>query len=150
MIITPKLTWVHLPKLLELQLISCLLLVVSFAGVIVRHASEDPRHRCIFLQLPLGGDQFVSNFRRLHWLLVVPHKLQHMGLKLDSAPMAKGLFWRNRDKEWLPADWWLERFGIDERWILLRVEYLKNDFLSCLKCYEPIDTISRLRFVLMT
>ena len=35
--------------------------------------------------------------------------------------MQGGLFWRDRDQQWLPADWWLDRFGIDERWILLRV-----------------------------
>lgn len=68
-----------------------------------------------------------------------------MGLDIDPAPMRQGLFWRDRDKMWLPADWWLERFGIDERWILLRVECLKADFLSCLRTHEPIGRCARWR-----
>ena len=68
-----------------------------------------------------------------------------MGLKLDTAFMRQGLFWRDRDQSWYPADWWLDRFGIDDRWVLLRVEHLKPDFLSCLRNYEPIGRVSRWR-----
>ena len=59
--------------------------------------------------------------------------------------MTQAGIWRDRAKQWLPADWWISRFGIDERWMFLRVEYLKSDFLSCLKDAESIGRISRLR-----
>lgn len=151
MIITPKLAWVHLPKTAGTT--TDQLFVASGLPLLWHDSQATPlKHLPPSLhpartELPLVGRKLVANFRRLpHWLLSNHHhKLQHMGLNLDSAPMQRGLFWRDRDQQWLPADWWLDRFGIDERWILLRVEYLKSDFLTCLKCYEPIGRISRLR-----
>ncbi len=150
-IITEKLAWVHLPKtagtttdrLFAASGISLLWRDDQVTPLKHLPPSEHPAHA----ELPLAGRQPVANFRRLpHWLLSnYHHKLQHMGLELDSAPMRHGLFWRNREQKWLPADWWLERFDIDERWILLRVEQLKSDFLSCLMCHEPIGSFSRWR-----
>ena len=151
MIITPKLVWVHLPKTAgtttdQLFVASGLrLLWRDSQATRLKHLppSEHPARG----ELPLAGRRLVANFRRLpHWLLSNHHhKLQHMGLSIETAPMRQGLFWRDRDQAWYPADWWLNRFGVDERWILLRVEHLKSDFLSCLRTHEPIGRVSRWR-----
>ena len=150
-IITPKLAWVHLPKtagtttdeLFQASGIS--LLWRDSQSSPAKHLPPSEHPSCN--DLPLDGRQHVTNFRRLpHWLLSnYHHKLQRMKLELDSAPMRDGLFWRERAQQWLPADWWIERFGIDEHWIFLRVEDLKSDFLSCLSFHEPIGRIARWR-----
>ena len=143
--------WVHLPKTAGtttdrlFQACGVDLLWHDSQGTPLKHLPPSEHPCCA--DLPIAGKQLVTNFRRLpHWLLSnYHHKLQHMGLDLDSALMREGLFWRHRAKQWLPADWWISRFGIDERWMFLRVEYLKSDFLSCLKDAESIGRISRLR-----
>ena len=67
-----------------------------------------------------------------------------MGLDVSSDPVRNGLFWRERDQMWLPADWWLDRLGINDRFLLLRVESLKSDFLKILHNHQPISCASRL------
>ena len=150
-IITPKLAWVHLPKTAGTTTDQ---LFVASGLRLLWHDSQSspikhlpPAEHPSQADLPITGRQLATNFRRLpHWLLSnYQHKLQRMGLDLDAAPMREGLFWRDRAQQWLPADWWINRFGIDERWIFFRVEYLKKDFLSCLKYSEPIGRIPRLR-----
>ena len=143
--------WVHLPKTAGtttdrlFQASGVELLWHDSQTTPLKHLPPSEHPSCA--DLPTAGRQFVTNFRRLpHWLLSnYHHKLQRMGLDLDSAPMRGGMFWRDRAKQWLPADWWINRFGIDERWTFFRVEHLKSDFLSCLKDSEPIGTIARLR-----
>ena len=151
MIITPHLAWVHLPKTAGTTTDQ---LFVASGIPLLWHDSQatpvkhlPPGEHPSQAELPLAGRQPVANFRRLpHWLLSnYHHKLQHMGLQLEAAPMRQGLFWRERQQQWFPADWWLERFGIDERWTLLRVEQLKADFLACLQRHEPIGRIARWR-----
>lgn len=151
MIITNHLAWVHLPKTAgtttdQLFAASGLpLLWHDSQSSPVKHlpSSEHPQ----LAQLPLTGKHGVANFRRLpHWLLSNwQHKIRLMGLELDPVPMREGLFWRERQQQWLPADWWLERFGINENWTLLRVEQLKTDFLGCLALHEPIGLRARWR-----
>ena len=151
MIITPHLAWVHLPKTAgtttdQLFVASGLeLLWHDNQASPVKHLP--PADHPAQAALPLAGRQPMANFRRLpNWLLSnVQHKRKLMGLEVDLAPMRRGLFWRERQQEWLPADWWLERFGINERWSLLRVEQLKADFLACLARHEPIGRRARWR-----
>ena len=151
MIIPSKLAWVHLPKTAgtttdQLFVASGLnLLWHDSQSTSIKHLppSEHPSRS----DLPIDGRQLATNFRRLpHWLLSnYHHKLQHMGLDLDPRPMRAGLFWRDRAQRWLPADWWIDRFSINENWMFFRVEHLKRDFLACLKGSEPIGTIARWR-----
>ncbi len=151
MIITSHLAWVHLPKTAGTTTDQ---LFVASGVPLLWHDSQaspvkhlPPADHPAQAELPLQGRQPLANFRRLpHWLLSNhQHKLQRMGLDLDSEPMRQGLFWRDRLQQWLPADWWLERFGIDERWELLRVEHLKSDFLACLARHQPIGRRARWR-----
>ena len=119
MIITPHLAWVHLPKTAgtttdQLFVASGLpLLWHDSQSSPVKHLppAEHPQASA----LPLAGRQRVANFRRLPtWLLSnLQHKTGLMELEVDPEPMRCGLFWRARQQQWLPADWWLERFGID-------------------------------------
>ena len=150
-IITPHLAWVHLPKTAGTTTDQ---LFVSSGIELLWHDSQSssvkhlpPSEHPSQADLTLHGRQMVSNFRRLpHWLLSnYHHKVQHMGLNLGQSSMRQGLFWRERQQEWLPADWWLERFGIDEHWTLLRVEHLKSDFLGCLALHQPIGRRARWR-----
>lgn len=151
MIITPHLAWVHLPKTAGTTTDQ---LFVASGVPLLWHDSQaspvkhlPPADHPARAELPLAGRQPVANFRRLpHWLLSnYQHKRKLMGLEVDPAPMLRGLFWRDRQQEWLPADWWLERFGIDDTWSLLRVERLKADFLACLARHEPIGRRARWR-----
>ena len=102
-------------------------------------------------KIDLSNKQHVVNIRRLpSWLLSnYQHKRVRMGLNLQIDSVRQGLFWRDRDSRWLQADWWLERFGIDDSWSFLRVERLKHDFISILSDHESITLPSqfRLRFV---
>ncbi|MBQ60478.1 MAG: hypothetical protein CMQ19_00230 [Gammaproteobacteria bacterium] len=151
MIITSHLAWHHLPKTAgtttdRLFIASGLpLLWHDSQSSPIKHlpADDHPEAAC----LPLAGKQAVANFRRLpSWLLSnFQHKQTLMGLDIDAEPMRRGLFWRKRQQQWLPADWWLERFGIDDGWTLLRVEQLKTDFLACLAQHEPIGRRARWR-----
>ena len=151
MIITPHLAWVHLPKTAgtttdQLFVASGLpLLWHDSQASPVKHLppAEHPQASV----LPLAGRQRVANFRRLPtWLLSnLQHKKGLMELEVNPEPMRRGLFWRERQQRWLPADWWLERFGIDAQWTLLRVERLKPDFLACLAAHEPIGRRARWR-----
>lgn len=151
MIITDKLAWHHLPKTAGtttdrlFQASALKLLWNDPQNSPLKHLppSEHPR----VADLPLSGQHRLVNFRRLpSWLLSnLQHKRQMMGLDVDCEPMRRGLFWRERQQQWLPADWWLERFAIDETWTLLRVEALKADFLACLRQYEPIPRSARWR-----
>lgn len=151
MIITSKLCWVHLPKTAGTT--TDHLFSKTALPLLWRDSQDSPvKHIPVFEHpsypvLPINGQHFVSNFRRLpSWLLSnYQHKLIRMGIKLSPENMRKGFFWREKDKNWLPADWWLNRFGIDESWSLLRVEHLKNDFLSCLSCYQPISISTRIK-----
>lgn len=61
-----------------------------------------------------------------------------MGLALEPDQLHKGLFYRYRDQQWLPADWWLLRLGVDHSWQILRVENLLSDFLDVLARFEPV------------
>lgn len=155
MIITSRLAWVHLPKTAGTTTDK---LFLATGLPLDWHDSQSspvkhlpPQNHPLFESLPLANKHFVANFRRLPcWLLSnYQHKLHRMGLSLQSKEMYNGLFWRDRDHQWLPADWWLDRFDIDQSWSLLRVEYLKSDFLACLARYEPIGLCSRtkVRFV---
>jgi len=151
MIITSKLIWVHLPKTAgttteRLFVASGLpLLWNDPQSSYVKHlpVSDHPD----FARLPMDDQRLIVNFRRLpFWLLSnYHHKSQMMNLKLDFNPVRRGYFWRDRLSAWLPADWWLDRLSITSNCSLLRVDYLKADFLSCLRKYQPIDRLSRLR-----
>jgi hypothetical protein len=151
MIITSHLAWYHLPKTAGTSTDQ---LFVATGLPLLWHDSQSspvkhlpPHEHTELPQLPLQGRHAVANFRRLPaWLLSnLHHKTGLMGLELDPEPMRRGLFWRARLQQWLPADWWLERFGIDEQWTLLRVERLKADFLACLAQHEPIGWRARWR-----
>ena len=151
MIVTSNLQWMHLPKTAgttteKLFLASGLpLLWNDPQSSPLKHLplSEHPN----FSSIPLHDQLRVANFRRLpDWLLSnFQHKRRMMNLDLNIEPMRRGLFWRERDHSWFPADWWLDRLQIDENCLLLRVDYLKSDFLKCLNQYDPIGPISRLR-----
>lgn len=151
MIITSHLAWVHLPKTAGTT--TDQLFVASGLPLLWRDSQDSPvKHlppseHPHASDLPLHGRQPVANFRRLpSWLLSnLQHKRGLMGLEVDHEPMRRGLFWRQRQQEWLPADWWLDRFGIDDSWTLLRVERLKADFLACLAAHEPIGRSARWR-----
>jgi hypothetical protein len=150
-IITDHLAWVHLPKTAGTS--TDRLFAASGVRLLwrddqaspVKHLppAEHPRAA----ELPLAGRLPVANFRRLPgWLLSnLQHKRLKMDLEVDAAPMRQGLFWRERRQAWLPADWWLERFGIDEGWELLRCERLKGDLLRLLRRHEGLGLRGSLR-----
>lgn len=152
MIITNKISWFHLPKTAGTtteKLFKCSgipLLWNDDQSSPLKHLplSEHPSKNEL---PPVSQHQFVVNFRRLpFWLLSnMQHKKIMMNLSIDSSPMSSGMFWRDRDQAWLPADWWLERFGVDQEWTLLRVDHLKYDFLRFVQLYEPLSFRSRLR-----
>lgn len=151
MIITDKLAWYHLPKTAGTSTDR----LFESSGLFL-HWNDDQssylkhlpptEHPSFDLQL-LNGRQPVVNFRRLPlWLISnYQHKLQRMKLILPIEPISNGLFWREREQNWLPADWWINRFGIDSNWCFLRVESLKSDFLNCLSSYQPISLCKRLQ-----
>ncbi len=151
MIITSKLAWYHLPKTAGttteklFRASGIPLLWNDPQDSPVKHLPpyEHPRT----LDLPLHECQHVVNFRRLpSWLLSnYHHKIKKMRLDIPFDPVAKGFFWRDRIGEWLPADWWLERFSVNENWSILRVEHIKQDFLDCLTLNQPINCFSSLR-----
>lgn len=151
MIITKHLSWVHLPKTAGTT--TDQLFLASNVPVLWRDSQDSPnKHLPLSLHSELAvfksnSRQKVSNFRRLPcWLLSNhQHKLQRMGLNLPLKYMRKGLFWRERELEWLPADWWLDRFEIEDNWEFIRVEFLKSDFIDCLFRYEHIGFVPRLK-----
>lgn len=151
MIITSKLSWVHLPKTGGTT--TDQLFTASNIPILWRDSQDSASKHLPFgmhselTDFRMNSQIKVSNFRRLpSWLLSNhQHKLQRMGLELPLEYMRKGLFWRDRDQKWLPADWWLERFDIDDKWHFLRVEYLKTDFLHCLSKFEPVGIFSRFK-----
>ncbi|WP_136975568.1 hypothetical protein [Synechococcus sp. GEYO] len=151
MIITNKLVWLHLPKTAGTTTEQ--LFVASGVPLLWNDPQNSPLKHLPFsehpnaYELPIVDQQIVCNFRRLpDWLISnYQHKRQMMGLNLDLTPVQQGLFWRHNQSEWLPADWWLDRFNIDDSCILLRVDNLKNDFLSCMKLFQPISCSSRFR-----
>lgn len=145
MIVSSNLVWYHLPKTAGTT--TDQLFVSSGIPLIWKdNQSSHLKHLPLIEHpsldhIPFEGKQPVVNFRRLPLWLVsnYQHKLQRMGLQLSSDPLKQGLFWRDRQKQWLHADWWIKRFGINSSWSFLRVESLKVDFLSCLATYEPIS-----------
>ena len=151
MIITNQLCWFHLPKtagtttenLFKRSGIPILWNDDQSSPLKHLPLSEHPSKS----ELPLVSQHRVVNFRRLpFWLLSnIQHKKLMMNLSIDSSPMASGMFWREHDHEWLPADWWLERLRVDQEWSLLRVDHLKHDFLRTVQLYEPLSFRSRLR-----
>ena len=153
MIITPRLAWVHLPKTAGTS--TDALFAVSGLPLLWRDSQDSPvKHlppaeHPSAAELPLIGRQPMANFRRLpHWLLSnLQHKRISMGLGVDQEPMRRGLFYRHRDQCWLPADWWLERFGIDESWLLLRSEHLKSDLISALRRHEGLGLRASVRLL---
>jgi len=136
LIITSHLAWVHLPKTAGTT--TDALFEASGLKLYWRDDQSSPRKHLpphdhpALPELPLVGRQLISNFRRLPYWLLSNHQHKRIGMELDIAeePMRRGLFYRHREQAWLPADWWLDRFGIDESWLLLRCEHLKRDFLS--------------------
>ena len=151
MIITSKLIWMHLPKTAGTTTEK--LFVASGLPLLWNDSQSSPLKHLPELQhpsrdkLPICDQLRTANFRRLpYWLISnYQHKLKMMGLSVDPSQMKKGLFWRDRDQSWLPADWWLNRLQIDESTILLRIDHLKLDFLSLLNLYQPISCYSRYR-----
>ena len=141
MIITKNLSWVHLPKTAGTT--TDQLFVASNIPILWRDSQDSPNKHLPFELHPhladfsINDHHRIANFRRLPaWLLSnYQHKIQRMGLNLPSASLRNGLFWREREQQWLPADWWLERFHIDDQWDFIRVEYLKFDFLKCLRLF---------------
>lgn len=145
MIVTTKLVWYHLPKTAGTttdHLFKASGIPLFWQDSQSSYLKHLPpiEHPSLDL-IPIRGKQPVVNFRRLPLWLVsnYQHKLQRMGLQLSPDSLKEGLFWRDREQQWLPADWWIQRFGIDTSWSFLRVESLKPDFLSCLATYEPIS-----------
>lgn len=151
MIITPHLAWVHLPKTAGTS--TDALFAASGLPLLWRDSQHSPEKHLppadhpSAADLPLAGRRPMANFRRLpHWLLSnLQHKRIGMGLEVDPAPMRQGLFYRHREERWLPADWWLERFGIDDSWLLLRSERLKRDLLFALRREEGLGLRASLR-----
>ena len=145
MIVSNKLVWYHLPKTAGTttdQLFEASGIHLSWKdsqSSYLKHLPPRDHPNCELI--PFAGKQPVVNFRRLPFWLVsnYQHKIQRMGLQLSIDPMKRGLFWRDRDNQWLPADWWIYRLGIDTSWSFLRVESLKLDFLACLASFEPIS-----------
>lgn len=154
MIITEHLQWFHLPKTAgtttdELFLRSGVpLLWRDSQASASKHLPASDHPEAARLLLPRRRN--VINIRRLSsWLLSnYQHKTQRMGLRLDFEPVRRGLFYRHRQQEWLPADWWLTRFGVQDDWEFLRVEYLKHDFLRTLQRHERVGWRGRLAIAL--
>lgn len=154
MIITDNLQWFHLPKTAGTT--TDQLFVLSGIPLLWRDAQDSSMKHLPVLEHPeaarLVTPERVSvvNFRRLPWWLLsnYQHKLGAMGLALDSDPLAEGLFYRHRQEEWLPADWWLDRFSVGDHWQFLRVEHLKADFTKLLQRYQPAGLRSRLAIAL--
>lgn len=151
MIITDKLAWYHLPKTAGTttdKLFHSSGLSLNWnddQSSFLKHLP--PKEHPSFELMSLTGRQPVVNFRRLPYWLVsnYQHKLLRMGLVLPIEPISNGFFWRERQKKWLPADWWIKRFGIDLNWSFLRVEALKSDFLKCLSSYQPISLCKQIQ-----
>ena len=151
MIITSRLAWMHLPKAAGTS--TDALFAASGLPLLWRDSQQSPLKHLPWLEHPsaglppLAGRACMANLRRLpNWLLSnIQHKAAFMGLQLDPAPMRAGLFYRQQEQAWLPADWWLERFGIDESWLLLRSDRLKQDFLRLVGRHEPLGLRARLR-----
>lgn len=144
MIITHHLQWYHLPKTAGTS--TDLLFECSGLPLLWRDSQQSPSKHLPASQHPeacrlLSSERLnVVNLRRLPaWLISnYEHKRQLMGLQLDPEPLRRGLFFRQRDQRWLPADWWLQRLGVDATWQLLRVESLQSDFLELLATWEPV------------
>lgn len=151
MIITKNIAWVHLPKTAGTT--TDQLFVASKIPMLWRDSQDSSSKHLPFRMHPdlfnhsLNDQKRISNFRRLpSWLLSNhQHKLQRMHLELPLGYMRRGLFWRERQQQWLPADWWLDRFDIDDNWDFIRLEHLKADFLNCLSRYESVSCTSKLR-----
>lgn len=151
MIISEKLVWFHLPKTAGTT--TDRLFTASRIPLSIQDSqSSYVKHLPLNLHpnrqnISIESKQPVVNFRRLpYWLLSnYHHKIKKMSLSLSFDPVKSGMFWRDKENTWLPADWWLDRFDIDDSWSFLRVEHLKADFLSCLNMYQPISLIPRAR-----
>ena len=156
MIITNSLVWHHLPKTAGTTTES--LFLASGVNLLWNDPQSSPLKHLPPAEhphashLPLADQHCVLNFRRLpYWLLSnFQHKRKKMGILLDDMPMQNGLFWRHQQQEWLPADWWLQRLCVDESWTFLRVEFLKHDFIKCLRTHEVISPLSSLRICLVS
>lgn len=154
MIVTENLLWSHLPKTAGTT--TDLLFQRTGLPLLWRDSQSSPSKHLPFeehFELPASLSLprlRVINFRRLPWWLLSAHhhKILSMEITPESAPLADGLFYRHQLKAWLPADWWLDRFGVDEQWTFLRVEHLKSDFLQLLKCHQPVGLRSRFRILL--
>ncbi|KZR73250.1 hypothetical protein PMIT1320_01841 [Prochlorococcus marinus str. MIT 1320] len=156
LIITKNLAWYHLPKTAGTttdKLFEASGLPLLWNDPQDSPVKHLPPHEHPFgFDLPLNDVRKLINFRRLpSWLLSnYHHKLTKMGLQLSDEQMRNGFFWRDRQKQWLPADWWLERFSVSDDWSFLRVEHLKDDFLKILSDYQPIGLRSHLRVRLVS
>lgn len=145
LIITAKLQWHHLPKTagtttdLMFERSGLPLIWRDSQTSAAKHlpASEHPQASRLLSPERLN----VVNLRRLPaWLISnLQHKQQVMGLELEAEPLHRGLFFRHRQQQWLPADWWLHRLGVTPQWELLRVESLQADFLALLTRAEPVE-----------
>lgn len=154
MILTERILWSHLPKTAGTS--TDLLFLRSGIPFLWRDPQDSPSKHLPAEEHPGLGSLLatprvrVINIRRLPlWLLSShQHKLHSMQLTPESEPLAQGLFYRHRLQAWLPADWWLERFGVDEQWSFLRVEHLKRDFSDLLQRHQPVGLRSRIRIAL--
>jgi hypothetical protein len=154
MIITDQLQWHHLPKtagtstdhLFELSGLP--LLWRDEQGSPDKHLPAADRRQVAALLIDSRIN--VLNIRRLPlWLLSnYQHKHTFMGLDLPFEHVRAGMFYRHHQEEWLPADWWMERFAVREDWEFLRVEQLKADFLHLLGRYQPIGVRARIAIAL--
>lgn len=154
MILTERILWAHLPKTAGTT--TDLLFQRSGLPLLWRDSQDSPtkhwppQDHVELAPLLLTPRVRVVNFRRLPWWLLSNHhhKIQAMALDPAIQQMQSGLFYRHKQQAWLPADWWLERFGVDDQWCFLRVEHLKVDFLALLKRHQPIGLRSQLRIAL--
>lgn len=153
MIITRRLQWHHLPKTAGTST-DCLFersgLPLLWRDSQLSPAKHLPPSAHPDVQGILSPERLnVVNLRRLPaWLVSnYEHKRQLMGLQLELEPVMKGLFYRHRDQQWLPADWWLLQLGVDSSWQILRVENLLGDLLELLETFEPVsaDAVAAMR-----
>ncbi len=146
MIITHNLAWYHVPKTAGTttdKLFDDSGIELIWRDDQLSHLKHmPPLEHPIIKNYSLEGKEPIANIRRLpSWLLSnFHHQKKIMGLEMSTSQMRRGFFWRNRLEKWLPADWWLERFSIDQNWTLLRTENLKLDFLRCIQKYNSIKS----------
>ena len=68
-----------------------------------------------------------------------------LSLILPLEPISNGYFWREDQQKWLPADWWINRLGIDSSWSILRTETLKSDFLKCVSSHQTLSLYKKIQ-----